>query len=122
MDKLILTPAQKRFKAILHLVPQAKFTAVNDVITWHDDREQPTEEQILEVLENLDAIEKEQDVRKKRNALLTSSDWTVLSDSPLADEKRAEFVLYRQQLRDITSVEGFPDVDLPEKPQVGHGG
>ena len=111
-----MSTAQKRFKAILHLVPQAKFTAVNDEITWLDDREQPTEEQILEVLENLDAIEKEQDVRRKRNALLASTDWTVLPDSSVTPEKRDEYVAYRQALRDITSLDEFPDVDFPEKP------
>ena len=115
MDTNINT-TRKIFKAILHLVPQAKFTAVNDKITWLDDREQPTEEQILEVLENLDAIEKEQDVRRKRNALLASTDWTVLPDSPLTSEKQAEYVVYRQALRDVTSIAGFPNVDFPEKP------
>ena len=115
MDTNINT-TRKIFKAILHLVPQAKFTAVNDKITWLDDREQPTEEQILEVLENLDALEKKQDVRRKRNALLASTDWTVLPDSPLTSEKQAEYVVYRQALRDVTSLAKFPDVDFPEKP------
>lgn len=42
------------------------------------------------------------DLRRERNALLVASDWTQFSDSPLANEKRAEWALYRQQLRDIT--------------------
>lgn len=116
MERDIMSTAQKRFKAILHLVPQAEFTAVNNVITWHDDREQPTEEQILEVLENLDAIEKEQDVRRKRNTLLASTDWTVLPDSPLTNEKQAEYIAYRQALRDMAALPEFPDVNFPEKP------
>jgi hypothetical protein len=116
MERDIVSTAQKRFKAILHLVPQAEFTAVNDEITWLDDREQPTEEQILEVIENLDVLGKEQDVRRKRNALLASTDWTVLPDSPLAPEKKAEYLTYRQALRDVTSLTEFPDVEFPDKP------
>ena len=39
-------------------------------------------------------------VRRNRNGLLAASDWTQLVDSPLADEKKAEWATYRQALRD----------------------
>ena len=42
-------------------------------------------------------------MREHRNQLLSVSDWTQAVDSPLSDEKKAEWALYRQQLRDITS-------------------
>ena len=42
-------------------------------------------------------------VREKRAILLDNSDWTQLSDVPLSDEKKAEWVSYRQALRDITT-------------------
>ena len=31
-------------------------------------------------------------IREKRNALLKASDWTQAADSPLSDEKKAEWV------------------------------
>jgi hypothetical protein len=42
-------------------------------------------------------------MRAHRNKLLSASDWTQASDSPLPDAKKAEWALYRQQLRDIIS-------------------
>lgn len=44
-----------------------------------------------------------QGVRHKRSILLSDSDWTQASDSPLSDTKKEEWRLYRQALRDITT-------------------
>lgn len=53
-------------------------------------------------------------VRADRNARLSSSDWTQLSDAPV---NAASWAAYRQALRDITSQAGFPwDVTWPEEP------
>ena len=41
-------------------------------------------------------------LRSKRNALIASSDWTVLSDSPLSETEKTAWLEYRQDLRDIT--------------------
>jgi hypothetical protein len=41
-------------------------------------------------------------LRAKRNALIASSDWTVLSDSPLSETEKTAWLEYRQDLRDIT--------------------
>lgn len=41
-------------------------------------------------------------VRISRNYLLSSSDWTQLSDVPFSKEKKLEWKIYRQKLRDIT--------------------
>ena len=40
-------------------------------------------------------------LRLKRDALLTESDWTQVNDSPLTTEKKAEWAVYRQALRDL---------------------
>ena len=41
------------------------------------------------------------------------SDWTQANDSPLTDEKKAEWRVYRQALRDITG--NLPaDLDDPD--------
>ena len=42
------------------------------------------------------------DLRRERNALLLSSDWTQFNDSPLTAPVKEQWAAYRQQLRDIT--------------------
>lgn len=53
-------------------------------------------------------------IRSQRNALLSESDWTQVSDAPV---DATAWATYRQALRDITAQEGFPhDISWPEKP------
>ena len=40
-------------------------------------------------------------IREKRNRLLLESDIYMVSDYPITDEKREEWKVYRQQLRDM---------------------
>lgn len=47
-------------------------------------------------------------VREDRSVRLERCDWTQMTDSPLTEEKKAEWATYRQALRDISSAEGFP--------------
>ena len=57
-------------------------------------------------------------LRQKRNSILASSDWTVLSDSPLTN--KTAWLEYRQDLRDITegvnTVAKVNTVVFPDKP------
>lgn len=54
-------------------------------------------------------------VREQRNFLLADSDWTQVTDSPANKEV---WSTYRQELRDITSQEGFPrQVTWPKRPE-----
>ena len=59
-------------------------------------------------------------LRQKRNSLLSSSDWTVLTDSPLTTTEKTNWKTYRQALRDITenltTVEQVNAVEFPAKP------
>jgi len=59
-------------------------------------------------------------LRSKRNSILASSDWTVLSDSPLSAELKTAWLEYRQDLRDITegvnTVAKVNAVVFPTKP------
>ena len=59
-------------------------------------------------------------LRSKRNSILASSDWTVLSDSPLSAEVKTAWLEYRQDLRDITegvnTVAKVNAVIFPDKP------
>jgi hypothetical protein len=59
-------------------------------------------------------------LRQRRNALIASSDWTVLSDSPLSETEKTAWLEYRQDLRDITegvnTVAKVNAVLFPNKP------
>lgn len=59
-------------------------------------------------------------VRIERNNLLSESDWTQMSDSPLSDSKKTEWATYRQSLRDLpttnSSASSYDDVIFPSKP------
>ena len=58
------------------------------------------------------------DLRQRRDAILKSCDWVMMSDSPIADKSNWE--TYRQALRDITenltTVEQVQAVEFPTKP------
>jgi hypothetical protein len=66
-----------------------------------------------------DALESSWDrLRRERNALLASSDWTQSPDSPLDDEAKTEWSTYRQSLRDLPANTPDPaDPIWPEAPQ-----
>ena len=57
-------------------------------------------------------------LRQRRDALLKSSDWVMMSDSPIAD--KTAWQTYRQELRDITdglaTVDDVNAVVFPTKP------
>ena len=54
------------------------------------------------------------EARAQRNALLSASDWTQLSDAPV---DQIAWANYRQALRGLTDQEGFPlSITWPEKP------
>ena len=55
-------------------------------------------------------------VRVTRNNLLKESDWTQFPDSPLSTEKRTEWSVYRQALRDLPTTVDLSDVIFPTKP------
>lgn len=56
-----------------------------------------------------------QDIRQRRNELLTASDWTQLSDNQLTDEEKQSWAVYRQALRDITNASNPFEIVFPTK-------
>ncbi|WP_093820103.1 tail fiber assembly protein [Stenotrophomonas indicatrix] len=54
--------------------------------------------------------------RVRRNAALRSTDWTQMDDAPLTAAKKLEWGVYRQLLRDLPGVVGFPNVPWPQPP------
>ncbi|KLT67810.1 hypothetical protein AB674_20885 [Flavobacterium sp. ABG] len=57
-----------------------------------------------------------ENVKLTRNTLLTDSDWSQVPDSPLSEEKKAEWQKYRQELRDLTTLDNLATVIWPTKP------
>ena len=52
--------------------------------------------------------------RKKRDDLLSSSDWTQMNDSPLTNELKTAWATFRQELRDVTDLDAWPNLADPE--------
>ena len=51
-----------------------------------------------------------------RNAKLSASDWTQLSDASLSDDKKAEWKTYRQALRDLPTHAKWPNLESGDWP------
>ena len=89
-------------------------------IVWKDGSKAIAESVINEEHALLLAAYPLQELRKKRNVLLASSDWTGLADTALTNEKLAEWKMYRQHLRNLPdgldTEDKVKEVTWPEKP------
>ena len=57
--------------------------------------------------------------RATRNKLLADTDWTQVNDSPLANDVKTQWAVYRSELRNITDLNEWPnlaDEDWPIAP------
>ena len=55
------------------------------------------------------------EIRDKRNQLLSASDWTQVADAPV---DQSAWAAYRQALRDVPQQVGFPSsVIWPDQPE-----
>ena len=57
--------------------------------------------------------------RTTRNKLLADTDWTQVNDSPLANDVKTQWAVYRSELRNITDLDEWPnlaDEDWPIAP------
>lgn len=57
------------------------------------------------------------DLRQKRNEMLAASDWIHNGDSPVTQNSKDQWALYRQQLRDITK-QPIDNIVWPTPPLV----
>ena len=58
-----------------------------------------------------------QQIRAQRNSLLSQTDYLMMPDYPISDDKRKLIEEYRRALRDIPEQAGFPrTIAWPEKP------
>jgi hypothetical protein len=73
-----------------------RFKTVNNVRTQLSDEEEAYLDAQVEAIDlNINEI------RPRRDGLLSGSDWTRLDDAPLGDHTAAEWATYRQALRDL---------------------
>ena len=89
-----------------------------EVISARDDGDGGIE---LYIDEDKELIKNQGDwtrLRAERNRRLTECDWTQLPDSPLTQEERTSWCVYRQALRDLPGQVGDPagEIDWPETP------
>ena len=91
--------------------PNVPLTSLNDYQIILDKH---AEQLAIEEAERNTPEFKAHQIRMIRNGMLLETDWTQLADSPV---DASTYTTYRQQLRDITNQENFPDeVVYPEKP------
>ena len=87
----------------IEVVPPLDYRAVivNEDLTLSPDTEKMTE-----IYKSEYAF-----IRTRRGELLYKSDWTQIPGGPLSDEKKTEWSVYRQQLRDLV-IEGTCPLDF----------
>jgi len=109
-------------KTILKINPNAQFTVKGEdidtcEIEWHNGTT-PISKADIQAQMPTEFDTAMEDLRTKRNKLLTDTDHYALSDQTLSDDMRT----YRQSLRDITNglttVEDVNSVTWPTKPGV----
>jgi hypothetical protein len=93
------------------IVDGTYFSIENDEVIEYQNKRVLTDNEILQNYESMWVH-----IRYRRNIELTDCDWTQLSDSPLSDELREEWKIYRQSLRDITLQEDPFNIVWPIKP------
>lgn len=59
--------------------------------------------------------------RAERDQRLRESDWTQMADAPLTAPEKLAYSVYRQALRDLPALPGFPDVAWPQQPGLLNG-
>ena len=93
--------------------------SVGPVFTEYTDDDgnvQSVDAQTTAYRANVDATAAE-GARSARTILLAESDWTQMADTALTTEKKAEWVTYRQALRDLPTASGWPHTHtMPTKP------
>lgn len=84
--------------------------------------EKPPKEEFEAKLQELIDDQPLKELRAERNKRLAEVDWVFSTDYQIEDEKRSEWLAYRQALRDLPSTTGDPtNPSWPEKPSIPTG-
>lgn len=57
------------------------------------------------------------DLRTQRDAALAASDWAVMPDTPMPEERKIVITMYRQQLRDFPATVDLDALSTSSLPQ-----
>ncbi|HHA2702345.1 TPA: tail fiber assembly protein [Stenotrophomonas maltophilia] len=60
-------------------------------------------------------------MKADRRQRLRATDWTQTADAPLTAQEKVAYQAYRQALRDLPSLPGFPNVAWPVPPALSDG-
>ena len=102
-------PELDRFEKLVELAPTLKEDGIYyqtwDVVDMDED-------------EQAEATKvKAEEITNQRNYFLLLSDWTQLGDVTIASDKKADWIAYRQLLRDVPAQTSFPwEITWPVKP------
>jgi hypothetical protein len=99
-------------EAIEYLIPGAQWSRIGiknskkniaDQINWLDlkNQEKPTEQEILNAIEEVKKQKPLKELRHTRNILLQRSDWIVARSTEKGEPVPQEWKDYRQALRDL---------------------
>ena len=89
-----------KIEAIVSLRPGCSCRVIGGVVEWLDEvQTEPTEAEIQAEIARLTAEQPWEELRQRRNQLLTETDWTQSRDVTLSND--TEWAAYRQALRDL---------------------
>ena len=84
----------------------------NNSVVFNDQSKKPTWSEV----QSGEDPEQWKVIRGDRNKKLLSCDWTRLDDVPITSEKKSEWEIYRQALRDITTQPDPFNITWPTPP------
>jgi len=85
----------------------------NSNVVYND----PTKKPVWSIVQSGQDPEQWKVVRGERNKKLLSCDWTQLDDVPITSEKKTEWEIYRQVLRDVTTQSDPFNITWPTPPE-----
>lgn len=78
----------------------------------------PGETRVAAIPASLIVKLKADEMKAERANRLRASDWTQMADAPLSVAAKLLWATYRQALRDLPGLSGFPDVPWPTPPSL----
>ena len=102
--------------------PGFSYGSTWESIVFPEGYEKPPKEEFEAKLQELIDAQPLKELRQERNKRLAEVDWVFSADYQIEDEKRSEWLAYRQALRDLPSTTGDPaNPTWPEKPSTPTG-
>jgi len=103
-------------KGISYNIENAQFTLIGTDLTWEDEQDAPTREQIDLWGTEAESRIKLRRLRLERNDRLQETDWSQSADVP--ESTKTKWQAYRQALRDITETYNSIDTVVWPTPPV----